>query len=83
MVDDPLILILTPEIADAVRGPSDLTEAAALHPQPLTDGRFFLGASVLDATAHSEHAELLATCPQVPFSTVVSLLPPEATSDET
>ena len=52
-----LVLILTPELAEQVRGSS--AGGAALEPRPLADGTFALPARVLADPAHAErHATL-------------------------
>lgn len=71
----PQVMLLSAEQADAVRGPSAQTAAAALSPQPLTDGSFFLGLAVLDDPAHAEHHDVLVACPVVDYSTLASRLP--------
>lgn len=64
-----LMLILTPAVADAVRGPT--SKGAALEPRPLADGDFALPERVLDDPAHAEHHALLATTPRLPLSDCV------------
>lgn len=68
-------IVLTAEQADEVRGVSSASELTALEPQPLTDGRFYLGAAVLDDPSHAEHRDLLASCPLVDFEDLRALLP--------
>lgn len=48
-----ILLILSSEDADAVRGPS--AQGAALYPVPLLDGSFALPLSVLLDPAHAHH----------------------------
>lgn len=56
-----LMLILTPAIADAVRGPT--SNGATLDPRALADGTFALPTRVLDDPNHALHHALLATLP--------------------
>jgi hypothetical protein len=58
----PRIIILTPEQAEAVRGPTG--PVTALAPVQLPDARWCLSAAVLADPAHAVHHALLAACPQ-------------------
>jgi hypothetical protein len=71
-----LVILLTPAQAAQVRGPSDEAPGlAALQPIALTDGRFILGAEVLNDPLHAEDHAFLASLPQVDAATVAALLP--------
>lgn len=69
------VIVLTAEQAEEVSGVSDVAPLAALVPDPLTDGRFILGVSVLSDPAHERHWALLSTCPQVNIETLDGLIP--------
>jgi len=56
-----LMLILTAELAEQVRGPTG--HGAALEPRPLADGTFALPARVLADPAHAEHHATLRDLP--------------------
>jgi hypothetical protein len=77
-----MVILLSAAEAEEVRGPSALHLAAALNPLPLTDGRFYLAAGVVDDPLHGAHQALLASLPQADYSTLAGLLPPEALSAE-
>ena len=59
-----LAIFLTSEEADKVRGLSPLKEGYALIPVPTEDGRFMLGAGVLDDPAFGHVRDFLASLPQ-------------------
>lgn len=71
------VILLTADQAGQVQGPSDeKPRLAALAPQPLTDGRFILGAEVLADPDHIEDRAFLSTLPQADYADIVALLPP-------
>jgi hypothetical protein len=69
------VILLTAAQASEVQGVSAVTPLAALHPMPLTDGRFYLGAEVLTDPAHADKLAILSTLPTADFSTIASLIP--------
>jgi hypothetical protein len=72
----PNVILLTSAEADVVRGPSAEAPArAALAPVALTDGRYILGAEVLDDPLHAEDHTFLAALPQADVAEIVALLP--------
>lgn len=58
-------ILLTPEQADHVRGPSTSTLSAALAPVERQGDTFILGAGVLDDPVHGAHRAYLALLPQL------------------
>lgn len=70
-----MLILLTSEEADAVRGPSETTPSAALQPIVLTDGRYILGTEVLSDPAHAKHWALLASLPTCEVEEIAQLLP--------
>ena len=69
------VILLTADQANQVRGPSVLTPLVGLMPVGLTDGRYYLPASVLGAPQFATAYAVLAALPTADFSTVQSLLP--------
>lgn len=67
-----VILLTADQVARVSGGDGPLT---ALVPQPLTDGRFFLDAAVLDDPAHQAARAVLAGLPTSDLSEIASLLP--------
>lgn len=75
-------ILLTPEQAAHVRGPSSINAAFVLDPSPLTvgpasyeDRTWFLTTGVLDDPYHAPHHDYLAALPQIPYSEIASLRP--------
>jgi uncharacterized membrane protein len=64
-----MIIILTPEQANYVRGPSEVDEKSILIPIATTDGNYILDTLVLDDPAHINHKEFLSTLPQITIET--------------
>lgn len=60
-----MIIILTPEQADIVQGPSIIDHTAMLIPIKLSNGTYALPSLVLDDPAHFNHKDLLSTLPQI------------------
>jgi len=73
-----ILILLSAEDADAVRGPSATVEGAALDPVELTDGRFILSTEVLGDPAHAAHRDRLASLPTADVADVAALLPASA-----
>ena len=67
-----IMLLLTAEEADQVRGPSAIDPAAVLEPVALPDGRFALPATVLDDPAHEPYHEMLGG---LPWASIAPLAP--------
>lgn len=63
------LIILTPEQADQVRGPS-VNGAAALEPRETANGNFVLPDLVLSDPAHESHHVFLASLPKMDVSEV-------------
>lgn len=71
-----MVILLTSAQAAAVSGPSaEAGNISALAPLPLTDGRFYLGVSVLDDPTHAEHHDALAALPQADYASLAALMP--------
>lgn len=76
-------ILLKPEHADHVRGPSSINAAFVLVPDLLTVGppsfedyTYFLTTELLADPYHAPHHDYLAALPQVPFSEIAELRPP-------
>lgn len=73
------VIVLDPPEAEKVRGRSPKTGRCVLDPVPLKDGRFFLGAEVLDDPAHADVRDYLRSMPLV----ALEKLPRFTEEDET
>jgi hypothetical protein len=72
------VILLSAADSAHVSGPSAIDPSiAALTPLPLTDGRFYLGVSVLDDPLHAEFHDYLAALPQADYASLAGLLPPD------
>lgn len=58
-----MMILLTLDEANEVRGPSDPMHA--LHPIELADGNYVLPVAVLDDPFHAEHHEMLNSLPLI------------------
>lgn len=60
-----MFILLTPEQAASVRGPSNSNASASLYPVERQGDVWILGAEVLDDPAHAAHRFFLSTFPQM------------------
>jgi len=58
------VIVLTAAEAEKVRGLSPRKGGHSIEPVPLKDGRFILGAEVLDDPAHDDVRDFLASLPR-------------------
>ena len=71
-----MVIKLTADQANQVRGPSDVSLLVGLQPVALTDGSYYLPTTVLDAPLYDEtDRDFIAALPMADFSSVQSLLP--------
>lgn len=76
------ILILTPALADKVRGLSPSKDGHALIPVEMEDGFFKLGEGVLDLPAFAHAREILASLPRSDDRPAKALSDSEMAADE-
>jgi len=75
-------LILTAEEADKVRGRSPKDAGCAIDPRPMKDGRFILGAEVLDDPAHEDVRDFLASLPRAEIEKLPLYEPEDIRAEE-
>lgn len=69
-----MVILMTPDEADQVRGLSSVDPSHAIVPIELSDGNFFVGVEVLDDPMHAEHKDFLSSLPQADYVDIEELL---------
>lgn len=75
-------IILEPDEADIVRGPSNIDPKAIISPIELTNGDFMISTNILTDKKHARHYAFLSTFPTYDYEDISYLIPQPELSEE-